>query len=93
MTQVFYRYSELDKGHCYYIKHAENAFDSWVWFYLGMHIKYKGEKAFRLYPFVPTWIDTRLLKTAKVNDAEWRGEIIAKAINTHYEKAIKKRKL
>lgn len=87
-TEVRYCYSELDKAHEYYVKSANDAFSSWVWFGIGSKLKRKSK--LRLYPFVPSWKKTKVVYTAKINIASTQGINIANFINRHYLSKTKK---
>jgi hypothetical protein len=81
-----YRYSELDKTHCYYV--LAGAMYNWVWFYIGKNLKAAGAN-FRLYPFPDN--NAKVILDAKINDGKKQGEMIAKKINKHYLSKSKKR--
>lgn len=83
MPIIELKYEYADKLHCYYLPHATDAFDSWRWFYIGKHLTKKG-KDFRMYPFHPSWKETKTILTAKINEAQKQGIMIAKKINSHY---------
>jgi len=49
MLQLYYKYSELDKGHQFYL---HNAHYFWVAFYIGKLLKVNRRKI-TLFPFLP----------------------------------------
>lgn len=88
--ELQYKYSKIDKTHCYCLKAAKDAYESWVWFYLGKNLSEKG-KDFRLYPYFFYDNSGKTILISKVNDARKQGENIAKKINNHYALKTKRK--
>lgn len=91
MINIYYRYSTLDKEHCYGIEGGANDIQvNWIWYYLGQSKLsiYKNSKL----SFAPfKGYDQKLIKSYKQNHgAKKLAKLISNFIIKHYyEKAFK----
>lgn len=85
--EVSYRFSHLDKTHCFgiVVHDAENweTYVRWVWYHMGEKMG-KVPKNFRLYPYN---YESKILKTYKnCNDAERQATLLVNKIHHQLKK-------